>query len=71
MPVGRWFFEKDGESKAFIIYRNGKVFAIASYDELENDDTEDEVWKGVREMADAIELGSPYLDAVNPSMFDE
>ena len=38
---------------------------------LENDDTEDEVWKGVREMADAIELGRPYLDAVNPSMFDE
>ena len=71
MPVGRWFFEKDAENKAFIIYRNGSIFAIASYTNLDNDETEDEVWKGVREMADAIELGRPYLEAMNPSMFDE
>ena len=71
MPVGRWFFEKDAENKAFIIYRNAKVFAIASYNHLDDDPSEDEVWKGVREMADAIELGRPYLEAMNSSIFDD
>ena len=60
--VGRWSFEKDAEEKAFIIYRNKKIFAIASYNDLPTDDTEDEVWRGVREMTDSIELGRPYLD---------
>ena len=70
MTVGRWSFEKDAESKAFIIYRNQKIFAIASYNDLPTDDTEDEVWNGVREMADCIEMGRPYLEAINPRMFD-
>ena len=70
MPVGRWFFEKDAENKAFIIYRNGKIFAVANYSHIKDEPSEDEVWKGVREMADAIELGRPYLEAMNPSLFD-
>jgi hypothetical protein len=70
MTVGRWSFEKDLENKAFIIYRNQKIFAIASYNDLTGDDTEDEVWKGVREMADCIEMGRPYLEALGPNTFD-
>lgn len=70
MTVGRWSFEKDAEEKAFIIYRNQKIFAIASYNNLSTDDTEDEVWRGVREMADCIEMGRPYLEAIRPSLFD-
>jgi len=70
MTVGRWSFEKDAENRAFIIYRNGKIFAIASYNHLSSDDTEDEVWNGVREMADCIELGRPYLESMHPSLFD-
>ena len=70
METGRWSFEKYSESKAFIIYRNQKIFAIASYDNLPTDDTEDEVWKGVREMADCIELGRPYLEALNQDTFE-
>ena len=70
MTVGRWSFEKDADNKAFIIYRNHKIFAIAGYNDLPTDDTEDEVWNGVREMADCIEMGRPYLEALNPQMFD-
>ena len=70
METGRWSFEKYSESKAFIIYRNQKIFAIASYDNLPTDDTEDEVWKGVREMAVCIELGRPYLEALNQDTFE-
>jgi hypothetical protein len=70
MPTGRWSFEKSSENKSFIIYRNLKIFAIASYDQFPTDDTEDQVWEGVREMADCIEMGRPYLDAMNPEMFD-
>ncbi len=70
MTVGRWSVEKDGDNKCFYIYRNQAILAVASYDVNETDDTEDEVWRGIREMIDCIELGRPYLEAMNPSMFD-
>lgn len=70
MPVGRWSFEKYAERKSFIIYRNNKIFAVASYERNSADDTEEEVWKGIREMADCIELGRPYVEAMNPGLFD-
>ena len=73
MGVGRWSFEKDAERKCFLIYRNETIFAVASYDDNPLDGTEDEVWDGVREMVDCIELGRPYVEAMNPMLegFDE
>ena len=68
MGVGRWSFEKDAEQKCFLIYRNGTIFCVASYDDNPLDGTEDEVWDGVREMVDCIELGRPYVEAVNPML---
>ena len=71
MTVGRWSFEKDGDKQAFFIYRNGTIFAVASYGGDNNIyDTEEEVWKGIREMADCIELGRPYVDSMNPGLLD-
>jgi len=52
MGIGRWSFEKDAEQKCFLIYRNGTLFAVASYDDSVIDGTEKEVWDGVREMVD-------------------
>ena len=66
MGVGRWSFEKDAEQKCFLIYRNGTIFCVASYDDNPLDGTEAEVWDGVREFMDCIELGRPYVEAMNP-----
>jgi len=73
MGIGRWSFEKDAEQKCFLIYRNGTLFAVASYDDSVIDGTEKEVWDGVREMVDCIEFGRPYVEAMNPMLegFDE